>query len=474
MKKQFLILSTASLAIASLAVFVVSTSTVKTFADASYVGYHYSANLTGDGTGNLEFWTNCSSHEVYLSNPGGYYFQDNDIANALGVFDVNNLAYISEKKAFTSTQVRDNYEVSVDNTKDTVYKDATQYTIGACNFKSLWDDDKVYFFVEQGTATSVTLIFNGNLHALSFTDGVSEFYLDDYGSLDADVDIPVSFRVTASETLTAYGGNLTISENDNNDTSHPRNLFTAKQISDDLELTIDGVKDDAYNNTTSIYVGTDETSTTFDRGTAYMLWNNKYLYFYMEVRDINILCDSNSRYWQNTCDSVEFYLSTCQSLPTANSYWGWNSENTSNSLRPYENYCGELALWTKPGDPGNTFVGWGWMYDAVGGNWYNVPHASKVYDVGWNDKTGNSGTTYNNLDGYYTVEYKIDWVNNAGFDSFYDVENKVNQIIDFSISINDGTGSGNSGQVCTNYGCRNIDANVNQYLNYFDQLKLIA
>lgn len=425
--------------------------------DDGHNGYHYTAvEATYENSGNKEFWTCCTCHQQFLAQPEGT-FVDQDLTAAIGGFDSTHIAY-SAQLTRDSAQVRDNYNVVVDDVKDLLYKDAIEHTIGTTKVKTLWDNEKVYLFVELGSETSSFVVEFGEEAAVTLTTNKELVY--DVAGLAADTIVPVTFEETNTSGTITYTNLIKATLNGNNNAENPRKLFEAKQISDETVLSADGVKDEAYNAATAIAINCVSEGTSDTTGTAYMLWNNTYLYVFIEVNDNDLDKTSNPwSEWRYEYDSVEFYLVTGQTLPTSSSYWGWDNANTANSLRPSGNYCGELAMIRRPGDPGCTFFGTHWMWDF--GNVFGQSVASGSV----------AGDTS------YTVEFAIPWMDTsveAGAPniSFKNVENKVNQIIDFSININDGEGS-HKGEVCTNYGNHNITRHsINAHM--LDQLKLVA
>ncbi|MCR4561700.1 MAG: hypothetical protein K5694_00635 [Bacilli bacterium] len=411
----------------------------------------------------MEFWTSCSTFESFLVKPDTGTFEDRSIDLITGDFNENNPAYITVLQEYVSTQVRDNYTVTVDNVEENLYtKDATQYTIGASTFRSIWDDDKVYLFVNLGEGVnSLTVTFGTQTQVLTATTEL-EFTVD---GISDTTDIPVSFKEVTATTTVTYGGYLHADLNANNNAAHPRKLFTAKHT--DTEPTIDGVLDDIYtaSGNQAIVADVENDGGTFDTVTAYMIWDDDALYIHMRVYDINIE-DQNDPWepWRTDRDSVILYLSTCQTLPVASVDWG-------EANRPSANYVGELALYRRPGNPGDTFHAAHWMWDYMRYNGIELKHASISPHL---PKEG-----YALEKDTYTIEFKIPWIahpDDSTVRTFYDVENKYNQIIDFSIDVNDGDAEKNvrNGVRSTNNGNHLISRGSPANLQYLDQLKLIA
>ena len=193
-----------------------------------------------------------------------------------------------------------------------------------------------------------------------------------------------------------------------------RKLFSAVKTSD--EITIDGNKDEKYNAAPIVDINVKTLVESGDPaaiGKASVLWDDSYLYVYVDVTDGDVNLSTSSHPEQN--DSVELWISTCQSSPTSETTWG-------ESNRPYSAYCGEGLF--RMGAGAIEPTGFHWMFDNK--SLVGREIVSKLKEHG------------------YTVEYKIGW------GTFGQREDKENQIIDFNININDRGTSGRKGMVSTN------------------------
>ena len=193
-----------------------------------------------------------------------------------------------------------------------------------------------------------------------------------------------------------------------------RKLFSARKTSS--VITIDGTKDEAYDTAPVVdvnYKTLVESGDPAAIGKAYVLWDDAYMYVYVEVTDEDVNLSMSSHPEQN--DSVELWISTCQSSPTSETTWG-------NSNRPYSSYCGEglFRMGVAQSEP----TGFHWMFDNK--SLVEREIVSKLTEDG------------------YVVEYKIGW------GTFAQKENKENQVIDFNININDRGASSRKGMVSTN------------------------
>lgn len=341
-------------------------------------------------------------------------------------------------------EVRDCFDVVVDGSEDLLYKDANTTTLGNTDstVKMLFNEDNVYVYTSLDENTEYVKISSSALtEEINVTPELHEFAISPANSLlvGSKVDLRiVSKEKDGEEISTDYV--LKMVENDNN-LSSPRKLFEAKRLADDAAITVDGVKDAAYDGTQEITIDTIallENNTTADQltttGKAWIRWDDTYLYVFVDVIDSFVNTAVVGEAYNN--DSVEFWLSTCQTLPTSSTGWG-------DANRPSSDWCGEGGWRVWAGNIGG-LSGMHWMYDWADGCPREV--ASVLTENG------------------YTVEYKLH------LSAFAGVENKTDQIIDFMININDGTNNVRNGIVSTNTGGANaFDKPYN-----LDHLKLVA
>jgi hypothetical protein len=235
--------------------------------------------------------------------------------------------------------------------------------------------------------------------------------------------------------------NLVLNENPNNITPS-RKLFTSNYVEE--QLTIDGNKDDAYSTTEKIDININslvESNNLTATAEAYVLWDDSSLDTFEDARDDNV--DSTTVNEQSPAknDSVEIWLSTCQSLPDLSTKWGYSKTGNSNRLE--ESYCGELKYARRAGSPDAPECGAHWMWDNA-----------EVYKQSASILTSTG----------YTCEFKI------GLASFKDeVLDKEHEIIDLTINVNDGEDSLRKGVISTNYSGHLVCFQP----GYFDHIKLV-
>lgn len=338
---------------------------------------------------------------------------------------LSNFVYkVNDEDGYTeasAVKVRDCFEVSTENTRDALYKDAKAISDGDNTLEILHGNNKYYIYAKPGAnSSSVKLTFEGLDTPYEITSA-KKIIVD-----DTNKKFSLSYTANGEEVSHKYY----ISDVSNaNNLSSPRKMFTTKFTSE--TITVDGELDDAYDKSVKFDVSDVtyvEHGEVLARGSAYSMFNDDNLYVFVDVTDENV--DSTSNPGDNSPeinDSVELWISTCQSLPTSTTSWGFPN-------RPSDWYCGEGLFRVRAGmEPvrGKGLTGTHWLFDkAYTAHTLDVEIATKLTDTG------------------YTVEYKIPWD---------DFKSKVanDQVIDILIAINDGennTASNNNrrGVVTTN------------------------
>lgn len=329
------------------------------------------------------------------------------------------------KNIITATHVRDSYKVNNKDKYDNLFNDTIKSNLSNnATVQTLWDADGLYMYFDMGDADQITLtseLFSGE----KVVNNNTKLIID--AELIKENTPSIEFNVDGEEIECVYA----LMDNNNN-VSPTRKLMEADYLEATEEIVIDGVKDDAYNNNTEIDVSTKsliENNSLNISAKAYMKWDNDYLYIFVDVTDANV---DQTTYNQNSPeknDSVEIWMSTCQTIPTLQTKWGWPNGGV-NSMRPYELYCGEGKIARRAGEPEGHTVGTHWMWDN-----------SSV-----TKETASVVTSYG-----YTTEFKIGW---GTFKD--DVLDKNNEIINLSININDGENNNRKGIVSTNENCHEI------------------
>ena len=318
-----------------------------------------------------------------------------------------------DKDILTATKVRDCYL-----TNDIIsYKDSTKQLLGDNEIQLLWDENGVHGLINFAEETS-TIVVSSTKTSNKTTLSSSEMFDVAVTGLEINDYVDLTFEITNSEE-TSLIETIAYCKTNSANIDPARKLFSAKKTSAGDDIEIDGVKDDEYNKSSKIdisYKSLEENNSLDATAEAYILWDDSYLYIFVEVKDEDVnLYTSEEHPEQN--DSVELWISTCQSFPGPETTWG-------NSNRPYNEYCGEGLFRMKAGSSSDDLTGFHWMFDDKTNVYRN---ASSVLT-----STG------------YTVEYKIGWA------TFANLANKENQIIDFNININDCGDSNRKGIVSTN------------------------
>ncbi len=321
---------------------------------------------------------------------------------------LSNFKYKANEKdgysSISAVAVRDCFEVSTDNTRDALYKDAKVTTDGDNTLEILHCNNKYYIYAKPGvSSSSLKLSFEGSDSSFDITTA-KKIVVD-----DTNKKFTLSYTANGEDVSSKYY--ITDIANSNNLPSS-RKVFTTKFTNDDI--TVDGDLDEAYDKSLKIDVNNVtyiEHGEVQARGEAYSVFNNDNFYLFVDVVDSNVDSTSNpGGASPELNDSVELWISTCQSLPTSTTSWGLDN-------RPSGEYCGEGLFRVRAGmEPtlGKGLSGCHWLFDkAFVAKTLNVEVATKLTSTG------------------YTVEYKIPWD---------DFKSKVanNQMIDILIAINDG------------------------------------
>lgn len=344
-------------------------------------------------------------NRIAIDNIADYNSGPKKISNLMLQANAND-----DKVLIEAQQVRDTYNVTVDGTEDLLYKDATAHTFGASTLKLLWAADGVYAYADLGETTQ-SFTMSGDFGTHSFTTSDPEYKISGSYALSDRLSATISYQ---DGDAAAVSGEYLIRLSANASNLVPaRNLYEIEKV-DGSSIVVDGTRDAIYGDAETLAIETISAQDNASKapaatGKAWIVWDDGYLYVFVEVYDDTVtsaLIDGKTDYAQY--DSVELWLSTCRTLPTASTGWG-------DANRPSSDYCGEGGWRVVAGNVG-PLSGSHWMYDWADG----VPRecTSVLTDTG------------------YTVEYKIAWSAFAG------VKDKVGEIVDMMININDDDGDG--------------------------------
>ncbi len=335
-----------------------------------------------------------------------------------------------DRSSMMATKIRDGYAVLADTSRDDLFKDTTANLLEDNKIEILYDDGGYYFYVTKGEITSsLTFKFETSSREVTVT-GNKKFMVN-----SVDKYFTVSYLKDGAQVSEKYF----IMESANGNNLDPaRKLFTAKEL-DNQTITIDGELDSSYDTSIAIDVNQQslvEKGTLAASGVAYIMYDASAIYVFVDVTDPTVDTTTVNTNNPEQNDSVEFWISTTQVLPTTSTTWG-----TAN--RPDVNYCGEGAFRLRAGN--DTLTGGHWLFDN-----------SAVEKVGASKVTENG----------YTAEFKIGWGSFA-------TNLATDEIIDFCININDGENNTKNtwnrhGVVCTNM----LSHNAWIQPNYLDHLKL--
>ncbi|MCR4911324.1 MAG: hypothetical protein K5925_02210 [Bacilli bacterium] len=331
---------------------------------------------------------------------------------------------LQDKIIYPAIHVRESYKVTDKDKYDAQFKDATEFIIGDSTARILWDEYGIYFYFTFGDNTSSIELKSDLTSETKTLTQSGKIFIEKTG-LDSTMLPEFDFIVNGDEENIIEAA-LRLRENNNN-VSPSRLLFEADYLDEGESITIDGKKDEAYESAPEIDVSNQslkELDSLAATGKAYIKWDNQYIYIFVDVEDDDVDSTTVNNSSPEKNDSVEIWISTCQTMPTLSTRWGWPTGGV-NSLRPRENYCGEGKFARRAGNPDNPLVGFHWMWDNIG--LVERKTASVLTDTG------------------YTVEFKIGWGTFAT-----DVNDKLNEIIDLGININDGENNSRKGIVCLN------------------------
>ncbi|MCR4561695.1 MAG: hypothetical protein K5694_00610 [Bacilli bacterium] len=349
---------------------------------------------------------------------------------------------LQNRHIYSATHVRESYKVTTKQKCDAQFNDALETLIGDSTAKIIWDEDGLYFYFAFGEGTSSIELRSPLLD--------SPVILSESGKVM--VNTPISDNSILPEFDIVINGDeeniiksaIRLKENTNNVTPS-RKLVEADYLDGEDTITVDGVMDNAYLDAPEIDISTNslvEKSDLAATGKARIKWDDEYIYIFVDVTDSDVDGETVNNQSPEKNDSVEIWISTCQTMPTLSTRWGWPVGGV-NSLRPREDYCGEGKFARRAGNPDNPTVGTHWMWDNIG--LVKRETASVLTETG------------------YTTEFKIGWGTFAS-----EVEDKVNEIIDLGININDGENNSRKGVVCMNADSHNIHTNP----GYMDHLLL--
>lgn len=408
---------------------------------------------------NTKIPTNLRLHKEQEIGIGiNIYDRDGNTTNIISLEEVNKDMDISPKKLsnfklipnplqdktiYPAMHVRESYKVTTKDKYDSQFNDASEIVIGDSTIKILWDESGLYFYFSLGAETTSIELRSDLLETPKTITKTGKLIIENT-NLDTSILPNFDFVINGDEENIIESA-LRLLENTNN-VSPSRKLFEADYLDEGEAITIDGVKDEAYDSAPEIDVSCNSLKERNDLGAigkAYIKWDEKYIYIFVDVTDSAV--DSTTVNYESPekNDSVEIWISTCQTMPTLSTQWGWPVGGI-NSLRPREDYCGEGKFARRAGNPNNPTAGYHWMWDNIG----NVKRetASTLTDTG------------------YTTEFKIGWGTFAT-----DVEDKLNEIIDLAININDGENNVRKGVVCLN----TYSHNVYYAPGYLDHVMLV-
>lgn len=357
---------------------------------------------------------NPAPNQVTMENIAGYMSGPKKLSNVRLVANASDTNTLINVK-----QVRDCYAVTVDGTEDMLYKDALESTFGTSKVKMLWDASNVYVIATLGEDTN-SLKFETAAGTVELTpdDGMTqEFTLAGTYQLNENVNLEVTYQ-DAEDAAVTTEYLLKMQMNDSNIAGSPRKMYEAKKLAEGERITVDGQREAAYGTEATVIIDkivlTENNDGPKSSGKAWIVWDDTNLYIYVEVKDENVSATQIGDAWQN--DSVEVWLNTCRSLPTSTTIWGTDRDGMTGN-RVDSSWCGEGGFRVLANGIG----------DASGQEWLWDDNKSSV------DKFDSRSVL---IDGGYAVEYKIFW------GSFVNVENKVGEVIDFIININDDDGDG--------------------------------
>ena len=393
---------------------------------------------------------NPAPNQVTMENIAGYMSGPKKLSNVRLVANASDTNTLINVK-----QVRDCYAVTVDGTEDMLYKDALESTFGTSKVKMLWDASNVYVIATLGEDTN-SLKFETAAGTVELTpdDGMTqEFTLAGTYQLNENVNLKVTYQ-DAEDAAVTTEYLLKMQMNDSNIAGSPRKMYEAKKLAEGESITVDGQREAAYGTEATVIIdkiaqideGKSAPTTT---GKAWITWDDEALYVFVEVTDSNVSTTQIGDAWQN--DSVELWLDTCQQLPTSTAGWG-------DANRPLPLYRGEGGFRVLAGKIGAD-TGMHWLFDDAR---TRGTTASVITDTG------------------YTVEYAIPWAEKLdewdnGFGDYIPSlggpGEKVGQVINFIININDDDGDGSREGIVSSNTMGQI-AYERPYV--LDHLKLVA
>ena len=395
---------------------------------------------------------NPAPNQVTMENIAGYMSGPKKLSNVRLVANANDSNTLIGVK-----QVRDCYSVTVDNKEDLLYKDALESAFGESKVKMLWDSSNVYAYVTLGENTK-SLKFESPLLSdpveLTADGGTTqEIVIPGSFALDAMADLKVTYQDGDAEAVSS-DYLLRMQTNDSNIAGSPRKMYEAKKLADGASITVDGTRDAAYGTDATVAIDTVTLSEANGgpkaTGMAWIVWDDTALYVFVEVTDSDVSASQVGDAHLN--DSVEFWLDTCQQLPTSSTRWGEGN-------RPLGLYRGEGCFRVLANKVGAD-TGMHWL---------------------WDDERTRPATASVLTETGYTVEYSIPWAHkfdewDNGFGDYIPSlggpGEKTGQVINFLININDDNGNDGvrEGIVCQN----TMGQSAIDYPYVLDHLKLVA
>ena len=334
------------------------------------------------------------------------------------------------KIPFKAVEVRDGYQVSEQQQKDLLFKDASPLDEEGNILEALYDENKLYLYATKAEdVNSLNIKFN-NIEEVYSISNDRKIVVDKTNTRFFTLSYEINGETTSKEYFIKYSDNIS-------NLDPARKMYSSKKL--DGSIVMDGELDSNYDISSSFSVNVkslEEKPSLSATGTAYTAWDDSYLYVFVDVADSEVDSTTINTTNPELNDSVELWISTTRVIPTSSTNWG-------NANRPTGDYCGEGLFRSRAGINGEDGVtGFHWMYDNKSGCPREI--VTKLTETG------------------YSVEYKIGW---ASFAS----EEKENQIIDIMICINDGENNIRKGVVCANkYGHQTY---LKPY--YMDHLKLV-
>lgn len=204
------------------------------------------------------------------------------------------------------------------------------------------------------------------------------------------------------------------------------NVYTATKLDSGDTITVDGDKDESYNDATAIEINTAVAGAPGATAKAYIMWDTTHYYLFIEVTDENVFTYTPGA-WVEHNDGVEFRMDLLHSdaiVPGYNGGWGGSYRGEPGPMVEAGFKIGAgvaLADGQRFGEGAEAYWEWWSNHIRENGDSFGI---SKVTETG------------------YTVEYKLE-IFDAYTDELY--RPHEGQVIGFGIRIFDKTAEGGSG-----------------------------